>query len=187
MRIRTIVAMKAACLLSAMVVTAAAQTPPPGRGQNPKQMPPQAALGAPDSEFINKAARSGALEVDLAALAIKNSKSPALIAAANKIKMDHEAANKALLAIAKKKNHTPPALTNDEKQMAHGKIMSLKGSDFDKEWVAMMIKGHTESIQRYTDASKSADAEIAAFATKTLPVIKEHLQTLQGLSITLDR
>ena len=183
MKARTLLAISAACMLSAvMTITAAAQTP--AGGQDPKPMPPQAKkLAATDMDFVNRAAHAGVMEVELAQMAIKTSKTPALVSAANKIKTDHEAANKQLMALAAKKAHTPTALTAAEKTQGHGKLASLKGADFDKEWVAMMIKGHNEAIDLFTSASSSADPDIAAFATKTLLTLKEHLKTVQALSV----
>ena len=87
------------------------------------------------------------------------------------------------MAIAKRKVHTPTALTAADKTQVHGKISSLKGADFDKEWVEMMIKDHTDAIALFTSAASSADPDIAAFATKTLPALKEHLKTVQALVV----
>jgi len=183
MNTRTFVTMSAACMLTAaLTATIAAQTP--ARGQDPKPMPPQSMkMAATDMDFINKAAHAGVKEADLAQLAIRTSKMPALVAAANKIKTDHDAANVELMALAKRKVHTPTALTAAEKTQAHGKIASLKGADFDKEWIAMMIKDHEDAIALFTSAASSADPDIAAYATKTLPALKEHLKTVQALVV----
>src|SRR6187399_3087664 len=106
MNTRTFVTMSAACMLTAaLTATIAAQTP--ARGQDPKPMPPQSMkMAATDMDFINKAAHAGVKEADLAQLAIRTSKMPALVAAANKIKTDHDAANVELMALAKHKVHT---------------------------------------------------------------------------------
>lgn len=183
MNTRTFVAMSTACMLTAaLTATVAAQTP--ARGQDPKPMPPQSMkMAATDMDFVNKAAHAGMMEIDLALMAIRTSKMPALVAAANKIKTDHDAANIELMALAKRKVHTPTALTAAEKTQAHGKIASLKGADFDKEWIAMMIKDHENAIALFTSAASSADPDIAAFAAKTLPALKEHLKTVQALVV----
>jgi len=184
MNTRTLVTMSAACMLTAaLTATVAAQTPP-ARGQDPKPMPPQSMkMAATDMDFVNKAAHAGVMEVELAQLAIRTSKTPALVAVANKIKTDHDAANTELMALAKRKVHTPTALTAADKAQAHGKIASLKGADFDKEWIATMIKDHEAAIALFTTAASSADPDIAAFATKTLPALKEHLKTVQALVV----
>ena len=180
---RTILAMSTACLLTA-ALTATVGAQAPARGQTPKQMPPQSMkMAATDMDFVNKAAHAGVMEVELAQLAIKTSKTPALVSAASKIKTDHEAANKQLMALATKKAHTPTALTAAEKTQGHGKLASLTGADFDKEWIEMMIKDHNDAIALFTSAASSADPDIAAFATKTLPTLKEHLKTVQALVV----
>lgn len=183
MNTRTFVAMSTACMLTA-ALTATVSAQVPARGPDPKQMPPQSMkMAATDMDFVNKAAHAGVMEVELAQLAIRTSKTPALVAAANQIKTDHDAANKELMALAKRKVHTPTALTAADKTQVHGKISSLKGADFDKEWIAMMIKDHTDAIALFTSAASSADPDIAAFATKTLPALKEHLKTVQALVV----
>ena len=53
---------------------------------------------------------------------------------------------------------------------AIGKLKSLWGADFDREYMKAMVADHEESIALYErQASAGRDPELEAFASKTLP------------------
>ena len=46
-----------------------------------------------------------------------------------------------------------------------------------------MLKGHKKAVSDFEKASKSAkDPDVKAFAEKTLPTLKHHLEKVQALS-----
>jgi putative membrane protein len=57
------------------------------------------------------------------------------------------------------------------------------GADFDREFVREVgIKAHEKDIKLFENASKELkDAELKAFATKTLPTLREHLAQAEKL------
>ena len=93
---------------------------------------------------------------------------------------DHTKANTELKAVAAKKNITV-APTPAEKQQSHiDDLKTKKGADFDKAYVDMMVDDHKEDISKFEDEAKNGkDADVKAFASKTLPVLNKHLQHIQ--------
>ena len=65
----------------------------------------------------------------------------------------------------------------------HDKLAKLSGAEFDKAYVAAMLDDHQKDVREFSRvASGNGDADVKAFASKTLPTLKEHLQQAQDLS-----
>ena len=51
-----------------------------------------------------------------------------------------------------------------------------------------MLEHHQQDVRDFSRAASTAkDAEVKAFAAKTLPTLKEHLQQVQDLSKTVGK
>jgi putative membrane protein len=75
--------------------------------------------------------------------------------------------------------------SKDEKKMLDH-MSKLTGSEFDKEYVSHMVKDHKKDIAKFEDASKNAqDPDVRAFAEKTLPVLREHLEMAQNVESSM--
>lgn len=135
-----------------------------------------------DSKFAVEAASGGMMEVQLGELAQQKASSQKVKDFGAMMVKDHTAANDELKALSLKKNITlPPAPGEDH--MDHIKKLSEKsGKEFDKDYVDMMVKDHKDDIDKFEKCSKDAkDPELQAFATKTLPVLKKHLDAIQAI------
>jgi len=140
-----------------------------------------------DTDFAVKAADGGLTEVQLGKIALSNSSDQAVKNFGQMMVDDHTKANNELIALAEKKGIAlPPAPSQDK--VKHIKELNEKmGNDFDKSYIDMMVTDHEDTIDLFEKASKNAtDADIKAFATKTLPVLKKHLTTVQSLKKTHD-
>lgn len=133
-----------------------------------------------DQEFFTKASSDGASEVQMGQLAEQKASSPKTKALAQQLVKDHTAANKQLAALAARK-HANVVLQPPPSDMMD-KLQSLSGSDFDKAYVTAMVGGHEKAIALFDDAAHSSDADVQAFASKTLPTLKHHLAMAQALS-----
>ncbi|HET6553676.1 MAG TPA: DUF4142 domain-containing protein [Dyella sp.] len=133
-----------------------------------------------DQQFFAKASSDGAAEVKMGQLAMQKASSPRTRELAQQLVKDHTQANKELLALAQKKHATAARQAPSSEIM--DKLQSLGGADFDKAYLSTMVTAHEEAIDLFTEASHSNDADIKAFATKTLPTLKHHLAMAQALS-----
>lgn len=61
------------------------------------------------------------------------------------------------------------------------RLSKLDGTSFDRSYVNAMVADHQKAIDEFTARTKSADADVRAFAEKTLPALKDHLQRAQAL------
>lgn len=130
-----------------------------------------------DEAFVIKAASGGMFEVESSKLAKASAKADDVKKFAEKMITDHEKANKELTEIAKKANLGLPTKLLDEHQKLLDQVKNAKGEGFDRAYMDTQVKAHEEAVDLFSSASKSLkNAELKAFAEKTLPVIKEHYE-----------
>ena len=56
----------------------------------------------------------------------------------------------------------------------------MTGADFDKAYMSDMVSDHKEDISDFKkEANGGKDADIKAFAAKTLPTLEDHLKMAQ--------
>ena len=179
-------------IVAAALVAAPAQTPPRATPETPtptadKPQADQAAVvtGA-DATFVKKAADGGMAEVSLAKLAQEKASNADVKSFAAKLEKDHSQANDDLKELASKKSITLPTEPSKNHKALHDKLAKLSGAEFDKAYVAAMLEDHQKDVREFSRvASTNGDADVKAFASKTLPTLKEHLQQAQDLSKTL--
>ncbi len=64
-----------------------------------------------------------------------------------------------------------------EHQKMKEKLSKLSGAEFDKAYMSAIVKDHEKAVAMYEKVAKdSKDADVKAWATKTLPTLKEHWQ-----------
>ncbi len=136
-----------------------------------------------DLAFMNDAAPGGMAEVELGKMAASKAQNAEVKAFGQKMVDDHSKANDELKQIAaQKKVMLPPDVLPAHKQLME-KLSKLSGADFDKEYVAAMVEAHEKDVAAFENVSKTAaDADVKAFATKTLPTLKMHLEMIKAMA-----
>ena len=136
-----------------------------------------------DLAFMNAAAPGGMAEVELGKLAAGKAENAEVKAFAQKMVEDHSKAGEDLKQLAaQKKVSLPPDLMPAHTQLME-KLSKLSGAEFDKEYVKAMVADHNKDVTAFESASKTAgDADLKAFATKTLPTLKMHLEMINGIA-----
>ncbi len=136
-----------------------------------------------DLAFMNSAAPGNMAEVELGKMAAGKAQNPDVKAFGQKMVEDHTKANDELKQIAaQKKVMLPPDVMPAHKQLME-KLSKLSGAEFDKEYVAAMVADHEKDVAAFENVSKTAaDADVKAFATKTLPTLKMHLEMIKAMA-----
>lgn len=141
-----------------------------------------------DSEFAVKAANGGMVEVELARLASTKATSTSVKEFAKKMMDDHMKANDELQTLATQKNITLPAALSEESQKDVDRLSKLSGTEFDKEYMSFMVDDHQDDVDEFKKASDECkDAELKAFAAKTLPVLQGHLDMAKQTKDAVDK
>jgi len=95
---------------------------------------------------------------------------------------DHTKANDQAKELAKALNVPVPDGTTPEADSELKMATGMSGAGFDKDFLADMIKGHQQAIDKFQQEAGSSDpAQATDFAKQTLPTLKKHLQTAQSL------
>ncbi|MEW6161293.1 MAG: DUF4142 domain-containing protein [Verrucomicrobiota bacterium] len=139
-----------------------------------------------DEKFIKEAAKGGMKEVQMGQLGVDKAQNPQVKEFAQRLVQDHSKANQELKQIAQKKGIELPSETEHKDKDHEAKWSDKSGAEFDNAFVKHMIKDHKKDIQKFEKAAAECeDQELKAFAQKTLPTLRQHLQTAQNLAGTL--
>ena len=137
-----------------------------------------------DSSFLKEAAHAGAAEIEASKLAQTKAKNADVKAFADSMVADHTKVAdelKALAATKKVKLPEGPSV----KQKAEIKLIDAGDNDkFDERYANHFgIKAHQATIELFEKASLEAkDPEIKAWAQKTLPGLRHHLEMAHALT-----
>jgi putative membrane protein len=131
--------------------------------------------------FVSKAAQDGMTEVELGKIALQKSQNAEVRDFAQRMVADHGKANEELASLAKQKGIDAPKKLDAEHQAMVKKLQSTDGTAFDAEYSRHMNMDHSKAISLFEAAAQSPDADLARFAKKTLPTLKEHKQMAQKL------
>jgi len=128
-----------------------------------------------DKEWVAQAGMAGLAEVQMGNLAVQNAQNADVKAFAQRMVTDHTKSNEELVQLTTAKGLTLPAELSGEHKAALEHLTGLSGAEFDKAYMQHMVADHEKAVSLFTTGSTSAqDADIKAFATKTLPVLQEH-------------
>lgn len=169
-----------ACLgLACALRLASAAQPPSDKGDH--------VVTGGDLAFMNDAAPGGRAEVEMAQLAVERATSLKEKQFAQQMIEDHSKAGEKLEELAQQKKVTlPPKILPQAKQTKE-KLAKLSGSEFDQAYVKTMVEMHVKDVTAFEAVAKTAtDADVKAFAAKTLPRLKHHLQMIRDLAKTMN-
>jgi putative membrane protein len=187
-----------ACMSAMLTVNGAASQSP--AQQQPQTSTPRATSAQPDTstsaersgatadaQFVRQAAEGGMMEVAKGKLAAQKGTHEGVKQFGQRMVDDHTKANDELKSIAGGKNITLPGDTpKPPMQAALTKLEKLDGAAFDRAYVDDQVRDHEKTIALFEREAKGGkDAELKAFAEKTLPTLKEHLTMVRDLKSKL--
>jgi putative membrane protein len=176
-------------MLVAIIATAQPRQNANRQGQNSNQSGAQSgantqsmALSATDRKFVMEAAMGGMKEVELGRLAAERGASDAVKQFGQRMVDDHTRANSELMQLVTSKGVTPPTALDAKHQSLVAKMSQLSGEAFDRAYAKEMVKDHNKTIALFQrEATRGTDADLKAFAQKTLPALQEHLSMARAL------
>ncbi len=135
-----------------------------------------------DSSFLTKAAEGGMAEVELGKLAQQRASSQAVKDFGKRMETDHGKANAELKTIATNKSVTVPTSLNAKDQATMDRLSKLNGAEFDRAYMDDMVNDHRMDVAEFQkEADHGSDADVKAFASKTLPTLKDHLKMAEDI------
>ncbi|HEX2660997.1 MAG TPA: DUF4142 domain-containing protein [Polyangia bacterium] len=136
----------------------------------------RAADGPATSDVLAKLHESNQKEIAMGKVAQKNGQSKDVIKYGKTLVKDHSAADKKVIALAKKEKlelPTPPEAKHDDMG---------KGADFDSKFAKDMLEDHKKDVAEVTEArDKTQDEQLKKLLSDLLPTLQKHQDTAQHL------
>src|SRR3954453_15570851 len=141
-----------------------------------------------DQDFITKAAQGNSAEVALGKIVAAKTRNPNVKQFAQMMVEDHTTALDQLQELAQTKNlNFNDNLTDDAKAL-QTKLSSDTGKQLDKDYMDNMVEDHQKDVQEFTDRSQNAkDPDVKQWASKTLPILQNHLEKAQQIDAKLNK
>ncbi|ANE42898.1 DUF4142 domain-containing protein [Deinococcus puniceus] len=130
-----------------------------------------------DVLFMEVMTMSNLTEIQTSRLALQKSSNAEVRAFAQEMIVEHTKAQAELNAIAQAKGIKLADKPGADQRLQYNKLTTLSGAAFDAEYKKVQVDGHAMTlklIQTYRTVAK--DAQAAAYAAKTQPVVAEHLE-----------
>ena len=148
-------------------------------------------LNAEDAKIVSHLHHVNQMEIDLGKQAQKSGTST-VKGYADALVVDHTAADTDLVALAKKHGLTTipadKAMTDAERQdekdmtIAVTHLKTLKGAEFDKEFLSMMASGHDKELAKIdTSIGTAKDADLQLTLKNLKPVLQRHADEARNL------
>lgn len=131
--------------------------------------------------FVKSAALGEMTGIELAKLAQSKSKDTRIQSFASRMLKDYNTLRTELAAIAKRKRLDVPTSLVYEDEQTLTQAAEKSGAEFDAWYARQTITESQKAIALFQGAAKMQDADLAAYAKKTLPTLDEH----QRMALTL--
>jgi putative membrane protein len=143
----------------------------------------QAPPADPDHLFVYNTYANGMAEIELGKLAQQKASSADVKKFADRLVTDHGRFNDELKTIATQKKITLPTEVDAKHKATYDRLNKLSGNAFDRAFMMEMVTAHRTAADGFKQrAAEGKDADIKAWATKTLPTIEEHLKAAQSVN-----
>ena len=148
-------------------------------------------IAASDLQVMAQMHAVDKMEIDMGKAAQMKGSTQAVKAYGQLLVRDHQSADKDMLAFAKKNKSTIPMYKptdeadqkdmKDDKDMA-AHIKTLKGADFDKEFLSMMVAGHEKVLAKVDSAMGSVqNDELKTMLGNIKPTLQKHADQARDL------
>lgn len=147
-----------------------------------------AKLSYQDKSFLKDAAEGGNAEVEGSKVALEKSGNADVKTFAQMMVDDHGKAGTELKGLADQKgvkvSDTPSLAKKTEIKV----LSARKGASFDQHYAESIgVKAHQDTIKLFQkEIDKGSDADVKAWASKTLPTLQHHLEAAQALKTKTD-
>jgi putative membrane protein len=135
-----------------------------------------AGVSAGERKFVEDAAIGGRAQVELGKVATARGSNERVRQFGQRMINNHRTSNAELKRIANGKGIQVPASLDKKRQKDLDDLKKKDAKQFDREYVEMMVKDHRKDVAEFEKQARSGkDPDIKAFASKSLPAVKEDL------------
>ncbi|MBD1398895.1 DUF4142 domain-containing protein [Pontibacter sp. JH31] len=135
-----------------------------------------------DALFMAEAASANMLQVQLGELALERAVSPEVKEMAQEMTAGHRKVVEDLENIAVQGNFVLPTMLGSAHQKVYDEVSGETGIGFDLAYIKRIREEHESLLDRYEDMAENAkDMDVKQFASKQLPLLRQHLQKAEQL------
>jgi len=139
-----------------------------------------------ERDLVNALAQGNIAEIQLGNLAKKKASNKAVKDFGARMAADHTVLDQQLKQWASGNNVQLPTTMTAEEQSSYNKMAKLSGKEFDREYMRMMLEDHhTDVSELQQTALHSKNVAIKGLATRTLPILQNHLLIAQNVAGSL--
>lgn len=136
-----------------------------------------------DLQFVVQAAWAGTAEISLSQLAKDKAGTDQIREFGQQMIHDHTEANRELRQLVLNKGAQVSEELDPEHSEALDRLKGLSGSEFDREYIGLMIKDHRKVVAEFErEARQGGDEELRQWAGKTLPKLQRHLEMAEDIA-----
>jgi putative membrane protein len=133
-------------------------------------------------DFVKEAASGGMMEVELGSYAQQNASNERVKNFGSMMVRDHGKANEELKSVISAKNIQVPSSMEDNHMKKVNDLKQKTGAEFDLEYMKEMVDDHEKDVEKFSKQSEDGkDPEIQSFASKTLPILRMHLDSARAI------
>jgi putative membrane protein len=172
------------CVILGLLPLAVAQTGSiPADSSNSDTHNPKTVLSAADKKFVREAAQGGLAEVELGKLATEKASNDEVKKFGQHMVDDHTKAGDELKEVASSEGIQIAQQLSAKDKLTKERLSKLSGEQFDKAYMADMVKDHTQDVADFERESRSGvNPDVKDFAAKTLPTLKDHLRQAREIA-----
>src|SRR3954468_10040107 len=142
---------------------------------------PIAAQADSPREFLNNALMGNNSEIMLGNLAADRGRSPGVREFGRTLVSDHTQARNEVLDVGRRFGVRPTREVAPGIREERDRLASLRGREFDREFIRHMIDDHRKDIAEFRDEARERHGAVSALAERQLPTLREHLRTAMSL------
>lgn len=140
---------------------------------------PSTLFSADDRDFVETAADGSLFVLESSRLALQKAVSGRTGELANLVIAGHGEALRELGDLVRRKGGTLPGTLAAEHDRQMEQLRDFDGPAFDALYRDLEVRAHEDSIQLFERCTRdNGDPDVRAFATKTLPMLRDHLGRL---------
>jgi putative membrane protein len=140
-----------------------------------------------DVQFVTQSASASMLQIQLSEAALERGVSPEVKTFAEKMVRDHRTMLAELQNTADQSRIMLPQTLGKADQEVYDNITAKQGIGFDVEYIKAMAGQHKNLLGNYEDiAEDGINMDVKQYASKQLPVIRQHLDKIEQLKEKVD-
>ncbi|MBB5751541.1 DUF4142 domain-containing protein [Prosthecomicrobium pneumaticum] len=133
-------------------------------------------------QFVVAAGASNLYEIEAARIAEQRGRNAAVKTFAQQMIADHTAAGEEMKQVVAKVGLEAPTALDEAHNQKIAELREEEGEDFDETYVDQQLEAHQNAVALFSRYAETGDqADLKAFAAKTLPTLQAHLQHVQEL------